>query len=123
MHPQPPRQSGGRYRTLDRPARKPRANKLRAVQRTQWSSVPPTTVRWIDLSLYSVCDGKQSLFLATNPSSFVRPLANIDAATITEIEWARRYSTTFDKLIEASECSAAMRCYGNARLLPNTMCL
>lgn len=69
-------------------------------------------------SLYSECDGEQPLFSAANPSPFVRPLADIHAATITELEWARRYSATFDKMIRVPEFSAAMRCYGNAHLLP-----
>lgn len=69
-------------------------------------------------SLYSVCDGEQPLFSAASPSPFVRPLADIHAATITELEWARRYSPTFDELIRVAEFSAAMRCYGNAHLLP-----
>lgn len=69
-------------------------------------------------SLYSACDGEQPLFSAANPSPFVRPMTDVHAATIGELEWARRYSATFDELIRVSEFSAAMRCYGNAHLLP-----
>ena len=69
-------------------------------------------------SLYSVCDGNQPLFSATNPSPFVRPLADVHTATVTELTWARRYSPAFDELIRVAEFSAAMRCYGNAYLLP-----
>ena len=69
-------------------------------------------------SLYSVCDGHQPLFSAVTPSPFVRPVTDIHAATLTEIDWARRYSPTFYELIEVPEFSAAMRCYGNAHLLP-----
>lgn len=69
-------------------------------------------------SLYSVCDGHQPLFSAANPSPFVRPLPSLHAATRAEIEWARRHSSIFDDLIEVPEFSAAVRCYGNAQLLP-----
>lgn len=69
-------------------------------------------------SLYSVCDGPRPMFSAANPSPFVRPLPDMHAATTTEIEWARRYSANFDELIGVPEFSAAMRCYGNAQLLP-----
>lgn len=69
-------------------------------------------------SLYSVCDGCEPLFSAATPSPFVRPLAEIHAATPTELAWARHNLATFDKLIEVPEFSAAMRCYGNAHLLP-----
>lgn len=69
-------------------------------------------------SLYSVCDGNQPLFSAATPSPFVRPLTSIHAIKLTEIEWARCYSANFDDLIKLSEFSAAMRCYGNAQLLP-----
>lgn len=69
-------------------------------------------------SLYSVSDGKQPLFSAANPSPFVRPLVDIHPAKVVELAWARRYSPTFDELIRVAEFSAAMRCYGNAHLLP-----
>lgn len=69
-------------------------------------------------SLYSVCDGNQPLFSAANPSPFVRPVADIHAARLSEIEWARRNSATFHELIKVPEFSTAMRCYGNAHLLP-----
>lgn len=69
-------------------------------------------------SLYSVCDGHQPLFSAATPSPFVRPLPAIHAAARAEIEWVRRYSEVFHDLIEIPEFSAAMRCYGNAQLLP-----
>lgn len=69
-------------------------------------------------SLYSVCDGHQPLFSAATPSPFVRPLPDIHIATLAEIEWARRYLPTFHELIDVPEFSAAMRCYGNAQLLP-----
>ena len=69
-------------------------------------------------SLYSVCDGEQPLFSAATPSPFVRPVAHIHAAVPSEIEWVRRYSATFKELIKVPEFSAAMRCYGNAHLLP-----
>lgn len=70
------------------------------------------------LSLYSASDGEQPLFSAANPSPFVRPMTDVHPATISELEWARRYSSTFDELIRVSEFSTAMRCYGNAHLLP-----
>lgn len=69
-------------------------------------------------SLYSICDGQKPLFSAATPSPFVRALPRIHAATLTEIEWARCHSATFHELIEVPEFSAAMRCYGNAQLLP-----
>src|SRR3546814_446086 len=69
-------------------------------------------------SLYSVCDGDQPLFSAANSSPFVRPLPATHAATLPELEWTLRYSATFDELIRVPEFSAAMRCYGNAHLLP-----
>ena len=69
-------------------------------------------------SLYSVCDGHKPMFSAANPSPFVRPLPDMHAATSAEIEWARGYSARFDELIGVPEFSAAMRCYGNAQLLP-----
>ena len=69
-------------------------------------------------SLYSVSDGDQPLFSAATPSPFVRPVTDIRAATLSEIEWARRNSATFHELIGVPEFSAAMRCYGNAHLLP-----
>lgn len=69
-------------------------------------------------SLYSVCDGQKPMFSAANPSPFVRPLSHLHAATSEEIEWARRYAAIFDELIGVPEFSAAMRCYGNAQLLP-----
>lgn len=69
-------------------------------------------------SLYSVCDGHKPMFSAANPSPFVRPLSKMHAVTFAEIEWARRYSASFDELIRVPEFSAATRCYGNAQLLP-----
>ena len=69
-------------------------------------------------SLYSVCGGDKPLFSAATPSPFVRQLGDIHAATVTEIEWARRYSAAFHQLIGVPEFSAAIRCYGNAHLLP-----
>lgn len=69
-------------------------------------------------SLYSVCDGRQPLFSAATPSPFVRPLSSIHDVTLSEIEWARSYAATFGELIKVPEFSAAMRCYGNAQLLP-----
>lgn len=69
-------------------------------------------------SLYSVCDGDEPLFSAASPSPFVRPVANIHTATPKELDWARYHSETFDQLIKVAEFSAAMRCYGNAHLLP-----
>lgn len=69
-------------------------------------------------SLYSVCDGTKPMFSATNPYPFARPLPEIHVATTAEIEWARRFSVNFDELIGVPEFSAAMRCYGNAQLLP-----
>jgi hypothetical protein len=69
-------------------------------------------------SLYSVCDGDQPLFSAATPSPFVHPVADIHVATLPEIEWARRYSATFHELLDVPEFSAAIRCYGNAHLLP-----
>ena len=69
-------------------------------------------------SLYSVCDGQKPMFSAANPSPFVRPLSHMHAATAEEFEWARRHAVAFDELIKVPEFSAAMRCYGNAQLLP-----
>lgn len=69
-------------------------------------------------SLYSVCDGHKPIFSAANPSPFVHPMQNMHAITSAEIEWARRYSASFHELIGVPEFSAAMRCYGNAQLLP-----
>lgn len=69
-------------------------------------------------SLYSVSDGQQPLFSAANPTPFVRPLPEIHTASNCELEWARKHSMTFHELIDTSEFSAAMRCYGNAQLLP-----
>lgn len=68
--------------------------------------------------LYSVCDGDKPLFSAATPSPLVRPVPSIYAAKLTEIEWACRYSAIFHELIHVPEFSAAMRCYGNANLLP-----
>lgn len=69
-------------------------------------------------SLYSVCDGQKPMFSAANPSPFVRPLVQLHTLSRAEIDWARRYSHTFDELVGVPEFSAAMRCYGNAHLLP-----
>lgn len=69
-------------------------------------------------SLYSVCDGEKPLFSAANPSPFVRPLVQIHPAAIGELQWAQRYAAIFGELIHVTEFSAAMRCYGNAHLLP-----
>lgn len=69
-------------------------------------------------SRYSSCDGEQPLFSAANPSPFVPPLAGVHPATINELRWAKRYLSKFDELIRVTEFSAAMRCYGNAHLLP-----
>jgi hypothetical protein len=70
------------------------------------------------LSLYSVCDGERPLFSAANPSPFVRPFVEVHPATISQLEWARRYLATFNGLIQVPEFSAAIRCYGNAHILP-----
>lgn len=70
------------------------------------------------LSLYSVCDGEQPLFSAASSSPFVRPFRDPHHATVAQLEWARRYSSVFDQLIHVPEFSAAIRCYGNAHLLP-----
>lgn len=70
------------------------------------------------LSLCSVSDGKQPVFSAVSPSPFVRPFQNIQTATPPQLEWARNYAEIFDQLIHVPEFSAAIRCYGNAHLLP-----
>lgn len=70
-------------------------------------------------SLYSVCDGDNPLFSIANRSPFAWPLTSVHSATHAELEWARRYAGAFDKLIQVPAFSAAMRCYGNAHLLPD----
>lgn len=69
-------------------------------------------------SLYSVCDGHQPLFSATTNSPFVRPLSSIHDMTISQIDWARRYSQNFAQLVHTQEFSAAIRSYINAQFLP-----
>lgn len=70
------------------------------------------------ISLYSVSDGDKPLFSATNPSPFVRPFTAIPLASIAQLEWARKHSATFDRMIHVPEFSAAIRSYANSHLLP-----
>lgn len=69
------------------------------------------------LLLYAKSNGKKPLYSAVNNNSFAHPFTSNHPATGEQLAWARMHMDSFDDLIQVSEFSAAMRCFGNAHYL------